>query len=156
MPDFSGKSYYEILGVSPDAAVDDIRRAYKELARVYHPDSHYFDEILGARAAPPSEDETFKIITNAYNILMDVEQRAQYDRILPRNLAGWDDDRIPAGMGDEPFPEPAEMSPMKTAAAYGVFGTRSQEEASSAFDEVEPMVEPRRGVWNILRRIFKL
>ncbi|MBX7144976.1 MAG: DnaJ domain-containing protein [Oligoflexia bacterium] len=155
MPNFSGKSYYEILGVAPEAAEEDIRRAYKELARVYHPDSHFFDEILGAKAGPPSENDTFKLITHAYNILTNREQRAAYDRILPRNLAAWDDDRIPAGMGDAPFPDPALIRPARTAAAFGVFGTQSKEELNSAFDEPEQYKAPSNvGFFEALMSFF--
>jgi len=63
-------NYYEILGVSQDASKEDIKRAYRRLARQYHPDVNKED---GA-------EERFKEINRAYEILSDPEMRARYDR----------------------------------------------------------------------------
>jgi molecular chaperone DnaJ len=63
------RDLYEILGVPRDATPDDIKRAYRRLAREHHPD---------VKAAPEAE-ERFKEIVGAYEILSDPDKRAQYD-----------------------------------------------------------------------------
>ncbi len=65
MPD-----YYEVLGVSRDASKDDIKRAFRRLARKYHPDVN----------KEPGAEERFKEINRAYEILYEPETRARYDR----------------------------------------------------------------------------
>ncbi len=65
------RNYYEILGVSRNASADEIKRAYRTLARQYHPDRN-----PGNKAA----EEKFKDINEAYEILSDQTRRLQYDR----------------------------------------------------------------------------
>lgn len=62
--------YYEILGVSRNADKDEIKRAYRRLARKYHPDVN----------KEPGADEKFKEINRAYEVLSEPEVRARYDR----------------------------------------------------------------------------
>ncbi len=98
----STKNHYQLLGVSRDASAQVIKDSYKELARIYHPDSHYFDDILAdagmsaaVEAAPAMSaeaEETFKIITEAYNTLNHAARRAEYDANLPREQKEWDED----------------------------------------------------------------
>jgi len=64
------KDYYKILGVSKDASQDDIKKAYRKLARQYHPDLHPGDE----KAA-----EMFKEINEANEVLSDEKKRKNYD-----------------------------------------------------------------------------
>jgi curved DNA-binding protein CbpA len=64
-------TYYEIIGVAPDADGDTIRSAFRALARRYHPDT-------GAG----SSAERFRKITEAYETLIDVSRRSDYDRSL--------------------------------------------------------------------------
>ena len=61
--------YYSILGVDPSATVDDIRRAFRQLARKYHPDVN----------PDPDAEERFHEINTAYQVLMDTSLRAEYD-----------------------------------------------------------------------------
>jgi molecular chaperone DnaJ len=63
-------SYYDVLGVSPQATEADIKRAYRALARRYHPDSHPDD---------PDAEARFKEVTIAYETLRDPERRRRYD-----------------------------------------------------------------------------
>lgn len=65
------RNYYEILGVDRDIEGDEIKRAYRRLARTYHPDMN-----PGNKAA----EERFKDINEAYEVLSDPDRRAQYDK----------------------------------------------------------------------------
>lgn len=69
--------YYEILGVSRDADKEEIKRAYRRLARKYHPD---VNKESGA-------EERFKEINRAYEILSEPETRARYDRFGEAGVA---------------------------------------------------------------------
>ena len=65
------RDYYEVLGVSKGASEDEIKKAYKTLAKKYHPDLHPGDAEAEAM---------FKELNEAYSVLSDPEKRAQYDR----------------------------------------------------------------------------
>lgn len=64
------KDYYETLGVGRDASDEEIKKAYRKLAREYHPDLHPNDKEAEAK---------FKEINEAYHVLHDPEKRKQYD-----------------------------------------------------------------------------
>ncbi|NJK39545.1 MAG: molecular chaperone DnaJ [Oscillatoriales cyanobacterium RM2_1_1] len=70
--------YYEILGVSRDADKEEIKRAYRRLARKYHPD---VNKESGA-------EERFKEINRAYEVLSESETRARYDRFGEAGVSG--------------------------------------------------------------------
>ena len=65
------KDYYEIMGVPRDATQDEIKRAYRKLARKYHPDV----------SKDPDAERRFKELGEAYEVLKDPEKRAAYDRL---------------------------------------------------------------------------
>jgi molecular chaperone DnaJ len=69
------RDYYEILNVPRDASLDEIKAAYRRLAREYHPD---------VRKDDPQAEERFKEINEAYQVLSDPQKRAEYDRTAGR------------------------------------------------------------------------
>jgi molecular chaperone DnaJ len=85
------KDYYEILGVSKQADKDDIKKAYRKLAKQYHPDRNPDDE---------EAEQKFKEIGEAYEVLGDEEKRAAYDRFGHAAFEGGaGGGRGPGGMG---------------------------------------------------------
>ncbi len=72
------RDLYDILGVARDASPDDIKRAYRKLAREHHPDVN----------AAPEAEERFKEIAGAYEILSDPEKRQRYDAFGSANGPG--------------------------------------------------------------------
>jgi len=75
------KDYYDVLGVSKTATADEIKKAYRKLARKHHPDVNPGDK---------SAEGTFKEINEAYEVLSDVEKRKRYDQLGPNWKAGAD------------------------------------------------------------------
>ena len=65
------RDYYEVLGVDKNASEDEIKRAYKKLARKYHPDMNPGDK---------EAEEKFKEINEANEVLSDPEKKARYDQ----------------------------------------------------------------------------
>lgn len=94
------KDYYKIMGVARDASQDDIKRAYRKLARKYHPDV----------SKESDAEQRFKELGEAYAVLRDPEKRAAYDQ-LGKNWKQGQDFRPPpdwdagfefsGGFGDE-------------------------------------------------------
>lgn len=71
------KNYYEILGVSKKATSEEIKKAYRQLAKKWHPDA----------CSDANAHEVFVRITEAYEILIDEEKRRNYDQVLEYNEA---------------------------------------------------------------------
>src|SRR3954465_8233708 len=63
------KDFYKELGVSSDASADEIKRAYRKLARDLHPDTN----------SDPSAAERFKAVSEAHSVLSDAAKRKEYD-----------------------------------------------------------------------------
>src|SRR5580693_1584398 len=93
--DYLEKDFYKTLGVPKSAKSADIKKAYRELARKYHPDANKGDA---------SAEERFKEITEAYNVLSDEKQRKEYDDARSMFGGGF---RVPTGnrpgTGNAPF-----------------------------------------------------
>jgi len=97
--DWVTKDFYKTLGVAKDASADDIKKAYRKLARANHPDSRPDDK---------NAEERFKAISEAYAVLSSPEKRKQYDE--QRSLfgsgfppGGADGFRFPGGGGGGGF-----------------------------------------------------
>lgn len=67
------RNYYEILGVPRNATGEEIKKAFRKLARMYHPDVNPGDKVA---------EEKFKDINEAYDILSDEQKRTEYNRLL--------------------------------------------------------------------------
>ena len=85
------RDYYEVLGVDKSASADDIKKAYRKLAKQYHPDLHPDDKVA---------EEKFKEINEAYEILSDEDKKAKYDRF---GFAGVDPSYGAGGAGGAGF-----------------------------------------------------
>jgi molecular chaperone DnaJ len=72
------RDYYEILGVSRDADKEEVKQAFRRLARKYHPDVN----------KEPGAEERFKEINRAYEVVSDPEARARYDRFGEAGVSG--------------------------------------------------------------------
>jgi molecular chaperone DnaJ len=70
-PDWATKDFYKELGVSKTASAEEIKKAYRKLARANHPDSHPDDK---------AKHEKFKSVAEAYDVLGDPEKRKKYDQ----------------------------------------------------------------------------
>ena len=83
------RDYYEVLGVPKTATEDEIKSAYRKLARKHHPDVNPGDK---------SAEEKFKEINEAYTVLSDRDKRKRYDA-LGAELAGGRGVQVAAGLG---------------------------------------------------------
>lgn len=84
------RDYYEVLGVSRDADAASIKKAYRRLAKRYHPDANRGNEQAEA---------CFKEVTEAYNVLSDPQKRRLYDRFGHRGLEEGFEESRQAGYG---------------------------------------------------------
>ncbi|MFO7715588.1 DnaJ domain-containing protein [Desulfosarcina sp.] len=109
------KSYYALLGISSMATTEEIRAAYRRLAKAYHPDRY------------SGSSDSFRQIQEAYNVLGNVEKRRQYESQISRSSLR----NYPAS-GGRPQPEPlipeekptplGDISPMEGSGAPAPFG----------------------------------
>lgn len=83
---YSNDNLYDLLGIPPDASPDELRRAYRKLAMVWHPD----------RNPAAAAEETFKRIRYAYELLSDAERRAEYDQAGEAQAPPADDETAPS------------------------------------------------------------
>jgi molecular chaperone DnaJ len=86
------RDYYEVLGVPKAASADEIKSAYRKLARQYHPDV--------TKENPKAAEEKFKEISEAYEVLADTEKRKRYDQL---GFSGVEPDFGPGGFNWQNF-----------------------------------------------------
>ncbi|KAL0464051.1 UNVERIFIED_CONTAM: Chaperone protein dnaJ A6, chloroplastic [Sesamum latifolium] len=89
----SEPDYYSVLNVSRNATLQEIKAAYRSLARKYHPDMN----------KRPGSEEKFKEIAAAYEVLSDTEKRSLYDRFGEEGLRGEFDATSAGPQGVDPF-----------------------------------------------------
>lgn len=106
------KDYYKILGVARTASADDIKKAFRKLARKYHPDVNPGDKKSEAK---------FKEINEAYEVLSDSDKRRKYDTLGPN----WQEQFGPSGFGNT------------ARRSYG-FGSRPSSSSAYDFDASGP------------------
>lgn len=86
------KNYYEILEVSKDATREEIKKAFRKLAKKYHPDTNVNDATL---------TEKFHEINEAYNVLSDEKLRNEYDDKLVNKGSKREDQKSKRGNGNQ-------------------------------------------------------
>src|ERR1700730_7241257 len=88
MPAAPKHDYYETLGVARKTSADDVRKAYRKLARKYHPDLNPGDK---------SSEERFKNVQEAYDVLSDAKKREMYDQVGFYSENGFQGGAAPGG-----------------------------------------------------------
>ena len=112
------KSYFAILGISADATADDIRTAYRRLAKEYHPD-HY-----------TGGSERFRDIQEAYSVLGNNRRRREYERSI-RNV------QLKTPIRRPTYPAPEPLIPEEKPANLGeISPVRSFQSFTPSFDEI--------------------
>lgn len=167
----ASKNFYELLGVDRTATVDQIKLVYKEIARVYHPDSNFYDEILDGVEQGSGEMDIFKVITAAYNTLIHEERRKEYDASLPPELPDWDNmeaGELSSRTNWDGSEDPKDRHSARKRKPTGTFGREMVRqfgtEQTSSFDDIEfgRNIEPvssmfrRPGFFSKFRRFLGL
>lgn len=91
------KDYYKILGVAESASADEVKKAYRTLARKHHPDRNQSDS---------GSEERFKEIQEAYETLSDAKKRVQYDRARKNPFGGGFGEAFTTGQGGRYYRSP--------------------------------------------------
>jgi curved DNA-binding protein len=126
------KDYYEILGVERSAAPDEIKRAYRKLARKYHPDV----------SKEKNAEDKFKGVQEAYEVLKDADKRAAYDQLGREYRSGqqfrrpndWEQ-RFSTGAGHQGFSDVNGFSDFFSS-LFGSSSGQPQSDADAGFLEV--------------------
>lgn len=107
------RDYYEVLGVSPSATDDQLKKAYRKLAREYHP-----DQVQGSDKVKDAAETRFKEISAAYDTLSDPEKRKTYDQVRQFGGAGgFQGHTGPFGTG--PFARSSRRGPHAQSSPFG-------------------------------------
>src|SRR5262245_11016642 len=96
------RDYYAVLGVASTASQDEIKKAYRRLAKRYHPDANQND---------PKAADRFKEISEAYQVVGDAEKRKQYDDMRRLGAFGFGGGASSGGQRQRPSPGGARPGP---------------------------------------------
>ena len=107
------RDYYEVLGVSKGASDDEIKKAYRQSAKKYHPDLHPGDKEC---------EEKFKEVNEAYEVLSDADKKARYDQF---GHAGVDPNFGAGAGGGSPFGQGIDLDDIFSSFFGGFGGRRS-------------------------------
>lgn len=108
------RDYYEILGVSSNATEDEIKKAYRKLARQYHP-----DQVQGTGKEKEAAEARFKEISAAYDTLGDPDKRKTYDQMRQFGGAGGFQGHAGPFGGTGPFGRSAKRAPFGQGSPFG-------------------------------------
>jgi molecular chaperone DnaJ len=129
--------YYAVLGVARTASADEIKKAYRKLARKYHPDVNPGDK---------DAEEKFKRLSAAFDILSNDEKRKLYDEFGSDGLRGgfnpdqarayqrWSEDRTTSGASDDDIPFDFDLGDLFGARSRGGGGRRARDFALAGED----------------------
>ncbi|MBX7137544.1 MAG: DnaJ domain-containing protein [Oligoflexia bacterium] len=147
------KDFYQLLGLERSASKEEIKKAYRDLSRIFHPDSNFYSDIID-QPVSPKHVELFEKVTEAYNTLMEEESRATYDRtLLTGKLKTWEDGEKETKVVQTKWDMSAAATPMggfgSRAFAVGVTGTPSEVNIQSA--PVIEIIRQRKLLFRIMR-----
>jgi molecular chaperone DnaJ len=125
------KDLYEILGVGENAGAEELRRAYRDLAKKYHPDTN---------PGNPQAEEKFKAISDAYDILGNPEKREKYDQMRRGG-----NDPFAGAAGTEGFADLSDILRSMFGGARDPFGGMPGSESVSRVDLEIPFETAARG-----------
>ncbi len=120
------RDYYDVLGVSRTASDEEIRKAFRRLARKYHPDSNPGDKQAEAK---------FKELNEAYSVLSDPKKKQIYDQV---GMAGFDGDMDGALPGEPETLEPADAQEEELQATANAEDTPEEDTEAESSPSVSP------------------
>ena len=123
------RDYYEVLGVSKSATEDEIKKAYRSLAKKYHPDVNKASDAA----------EKFKEVNEAYEVLSDPQKRSTYDQF---GFAGMDGSQAGSGFSSAGFDDLNDIFSSFFGGGMGGFGSSSSSRRSNS---------PQRGNDRLMR-----
>ena len=111
------RDFYEVMGVPKNASEDEIKKAYRKLAKKYHPDLNPGDKEAEAK---------FKEVNEAYEVLSDRDPRARYDQF---GHAGVDPNSLAEGSAEDAARIPTRPAEVRIPKRYSPFRLRKRQKA---------------------------